>query len=637
MKIEKVYKDGVTSSMELDCKAHELQIVKDDVKIKVESCREIIHNAIDEQASQIDIDICYENNTNVVLTVSYSGDKLNSFENIDEIINAILELNTSYKRSRSDMIGGMGRGLKLILSSEKLEITSINKGKEFKITIENPDKQIEQISNNEHQAFIINVEKEGEELHQENKVTFKIHNLSTGDISNWQHDSLVKYLKYYSVIGKIGDNTLVNNNLIINVQGLLKEKHDGKVTYRRKPQSEKINIDENVFDSIKKFGEDNDCSFNYIKGHNGTLESNVRIEDRLKEEEIKQLQEFSKETKFYIFRTTDKTLKRFIMRDTQEIFGIYPACRGVMINEKFTALKKTTITGDKTGGNLYQQYFGYFYNDIKFLPSGNRNYARGNDTYIKFIDELNEKIIGLINKVLAFTDSTCRNKTQKVKSNTEKKEKITFNKVEEIVIQGLFGELYHIYCYPRLIKHWVACERLGARRSPHDFEYNQKFDEIKTTITESNIIRISSVYQLDDARKGNLHIYYLKNHIGNAGTGDNIIDLIKKVVEKLEAYGKLWGDYEEKFFSAIADRLKFNNGYDFKEKYKSITNNPEKYDLSSLDRYTVLRRETYKIGKDYKFEFNSLQEMGIEFDKGFNLNLSKLQAKGNEPVIDEFK
>lgn len=630
MKIKLIYKESDhIEYKQIETSASEIVDIKDDVKIRTEVCRELMHNAIDEKAESIEFEVGYQDTTKVTLKVSYNGCKLNAFKNIDEIIKSILKLEESSKRDDDSKIGGKGRGAKILIASGKLEIKSIYKGVCNHIRIKDPNYQVEKIAKKEKDEFEIEVIEENVKIDKnvaENQVEFTIYDLPTGGIQNWEHDALVKYIKYFTVVGKIGNKNLCDESINIKVKGLCEEKGKHKeAIYSTKSEAENI-IVENIFDKIKDYADRNNLDYHYIKGDENNVDSNVNINERISDIEINMLRDFAKETNFYIFRTKDKKLKKYIkmnhdMKDG-DFFGIYPASNGVMINERFSNLKTSTTKGDKSGGNLFSQYFGYFYNE-SFLHSGNRNYTKGTNSYIEFVDKVNKEIIVLINKVLAII-------------NKQPKKKVNLG--SDTTIQGLFGELSHIYHNPDMIKSWVSYQKLNNNKKPHDFEFNGGFAEIKTKIITKDedqyLIHISSIKQLDDERDGELCIYYLNDFMGNSGDGDNILDLIRNLVDKLK-------DDEEdlqNLFTGIGNYIDNNN---FRDYYNSIIwdidTNSGKYDLDDLKRFKIVKMETYNIDKELPIiRFEYLEENCVELRDGYDLNLTKLKSKGIYPMVKEF-
>ena len=104
-----------------------LNEIKGDIKTRNEIIREVLHNSIAENASKIDIKIKKVNKEKVDILIDSYGEQLNFFSNIESIIRMLLEADVSTKRNQDYVIGGKGRGAKVLLSASKLVITSKEK------------------------------------------------------------------------------------------------------------------------------------------------------------------------------------------------------------------------------------------------------------------------------------------------------------------------------------------------------------------------------------------------------------------------------------------------------------------------------------------------------------------------------
>ena len=104
---------------------------------KVEIIREQFHNAVDEMATNFDIEISYDikNVNKINIHMKHDG---KPFIDLQEIINCYFKVgNTSKKKSKVDTIGGKGFGAKLSIVGDMLLINSYTNKYIIKVEIEN--------------------------------------------------------------------------------------------------------------------------------------------------------------------------------------------------------------------------------------------------------------------------------------------------------------------------------------------------------------------------------------------------------------------------------------------------------------------------------------------------------------------
>ena len=117
----------------------------------------------------------------------------------------LLEADVSTKRNQDYVIGGKGRGAKVLLSASKLVITSKGKGRINKIIVEEPNKQIEEMLKNgdllgDKNNFIVNVINDNEEINEsKSSINYRIEGVYTNNIKYFEHNSLIKYLRYFTI------------------------------------------------------------------------------------------------------------------------------------------------------------------------------------------------------------------------------------------------------------------------------------------------------------------------------------------------------------------------------------------------------------------------------------------------------
>ena len=613
VKLNKV-NDEITREMKINTRTKRLKEIIGDIKIRHEILKEIQHNAIDEGADKIKIDIQYKNDQRVKISITYTGEQLKSFGSSEEIVNAILKVDESMKSNIEKKLGGKGRGLKVILCAGKIDITTIKDNKETQIKIDAANNQINQIDNGTKESFDITIVRENCPINKENGVTFELDDVDTDNIQSFEKDSLVKYIKYFTVMGKVTDNYNDKSNVKVEVKGLEKIKDEyGIECYKTTEDYEIIEMEETM-EEIKKWGIDNYCSFNYIKCYNGELSSNVDLTSFITDTEYENLRNFFMEgKKCYLFRTIDSNLRNKIMINSKGVqgnfFGIYIGAEDVIINDRFTELTKKGAS--KSGGNLFSQYFGYIYSD-KLTAAGNRNTVAGDPCYFEFKESLNENIMPIINKILSYGEL-----------KKPKKKEVVLKNVAPIEIQGLFGELKYICQDIRRIDYWTSYQGEQDARRPHDFEYeNQTFSEVKTKVendgADNNVIHISSINQLDDVVDGELYVYFLRKYANTSRRGENIFDLVKVLINNLD------NDKIDILFQGIENYLKIN---DFRSYYDAIMLNIDSYNFSNIQRYEVIRLEIYDIDDNFPKIIRSELRSGIILDEGYKVDLNFAKAK----------
>lgn len=625
MIVELISKNGEKKDLEIGTLASRLNEIKGDIKFRGEILRETIHNAIDASANRIDIEVKYINSGRVDILINCYGNKLKPFNSIESIVKSLLEVDISEKKNMTDKIGGKGRGAKILLSAKILTIKSSINGKINSIQINNANKQIEDIDKGDRKKLIVNVLNDNDSTDCcDPQITYNIESIDTNNIKYFEHESIVKYLRFFTILSGIKNNKHIEKDLVVNVNGLINRGNSKDINYITNPNSESL-ILENAFDKLKKFGLDEGCEFTCIKCSNSEIEyinnsdNNDLLEERLNEDEIKKLKEFFADNECYIFRTKDKLLKREMKISTEDKDSIYNGIRtateGVMINEVLENL--SMLNAYPKGGNLFAQYFGYVCTN-SISPTGDRNRIQGDTKFYDFKTDFSHNIMPIINKALNFTDNsgnTYKNGKPELIKSLENRD---YN-----IIQGLWSELYFILQYPNKIDSWVAYQRYENQKKPHDFEFEQYFYEIKSKQTNNNyfrnLIHISSVEQLDDERPGYLRIYYLRNNVDSSMLGMNILDIIKAVSKKLDY------NQQDKLFTGIEGYLSIDN---FREKYDTL--DLSKY-TSKLDRFIVEYYIEYKVDGSFPcLRKGILEDLCSELNgEGYLLDLSLVNKKLN--------
>lgn len=156
--------------------------------------------------------------------------------------------------------------------------------------------------------------------------------------------------------------------------------------------------------------------------------------------------------------------------------------------------------------------------------------------------------------------------------------------------QGLFGELYFMDQY--LFEKYKADEIIDSWAGPNgyskDFAINDTWYEIKTTISTSNVIKISSIGQLSSTTPGNLVVIKVDKMAESFEDGfSNIYDLFKSIMSKLSS-----NETKEKFIEKL---LKY--GFDIDENA-----NTEKYKFVELKIYGVENNFPRILESDIKYQ-----------------------------------
>lgn len=141
--------------------------------------------------------------------------------------------------------------------------------------------------------------------------------------------------------------------------------------------------------------------------------------------------------------------------------------------------------------------------------------------------------------------------------------------------QGLFGELYFMEKY--LFKKYNTEDIIDSWAGPDgyskDFSINNSWYEVKTTLSTSNVVKITSLEQLSSTTPGNLVVVKVDrmSEIYEDGCS-NIYDLFKSIMSKLTS-----NQAKEKFIEKL-----LNYGFDINENA-----NIEKYKFYDLKIYNV--------------------------------------------------
>ena len=115
--------------------------------------------------------------------------------------------------------------------------------------------------------------------------------------------------------------------------------------------------------------------------------------------------------------------------------------------------------------------------------------------------------------------------------------------------QGLFGELYFMdkYLFPKFNPDNIVDAWAGPNGYSKDFSINDTWYEVKTTLSTSNVVKISSLGQLSSTTPGNLVVIKVDKMSESFEDGfSNIYDLFKSIMMKLAS-----NETKEKFIEKL--------------------------------------------------------------------------------------
>lgn len=119
--------------------------------------------------------------------------------------------------------------------------------------------------------------------------------------------------------------------------------------------------------------------------------------------------------------------------------------------------------------------------------------------------------------------------------------------ISETELIGLWGELYLIlinlakYNQKDIIKYWF-----GPFNEEHDFAVKTHDYEIKTTIREKRIHKISSLTQLEKKQGRTLFLVSIQITLGNGPSSDSVFSLISKIRKRLVSNTSAYEEFDEK-------------------------------------------------------------------------------------------
>lgn len=207
----------------------------------------------------------------------------------------------------------------------------------------------------------------------------------------------------------------------------------------------------------------------------------------------------------------------------------------------------------------------------------------GNIVFYAFCNDLVDSIIDIYDEKEALLE--LKNRYHSWKSMFRNKRKMSPE-----TNQGLFGELYFIDKY--LLNRYNVDDVIDSWAGPNgyskDFSINDTWFEVKTALSTSTTIKISSIGQLSSTTPGNLVVIKLDKMSESYDDGySNIFDLFKSIMAKIKS-----NETKEKFIEKL---LKY--GFDIDENA-----NAEKYKFMNISIYYVDEDFPRLTEKDIKFQ-----------------------------------
>ena len=346
---------------------------------KVEIIREQFHNAIDEMATNFDVEISYnvDNIDKINIHMRHDG---KPFVNLQEIIACYFKVgNTNKRDNKGQVIGGKGFGAKLSIVGEKLLINSYTDKYIIQVEIENPIEQLDNIINGKVDCIVVNYKY----LYNDSKfqgIEIDLLGVDPGYFKHFSHEYLYQYVKMFTAIYKkreepifirvkglefnslrsislynsrTDDKVIVNDNYYVN-PGDINTKQDFQIIesgdFER--DIEQVAFENNeikYFDSLGNGFENYPEQFNIIKEIIYNMQEDNDGSDLSSFKVI-----FLGKQRKYKEKINPLIGNRKIKQKESEFFGIYPEKNGVILP------KRIDIKNIGGGGNGFNQYFGVF-------------------------------------------------------------------------------------------------------------------------------------------------------------------------------------------------------------------------------------------------------------------------------------
>ncbi|MEG2250806.1 MAG: PD-(D/E)XK motif protein [Bacilli bacterium] len=141
-------------------------------------------------------------------------------------------------------------------------------------------------------------------------------------------------------------------------------------------------------------------------------------------------------------------------------------------------------------------------------------------------------------------------------------------------IKGLIGELIFLKnsMFESLGQKKAILSWIGPKNADQDFVFGDKWYEVKTTVSGSNIVKISSVEQLDTNSKGYLIVIYLDKTSEEDNHRITLNSLVNEILNMID----------DEYLINVFENLLFDQGYIHREEYDEYS-----FKLSKVDKYIV--------------------------------------------------
>ena len=406
---------------------------------KVEIIREQFHNAVDEMATNFDIEISYDikNVNKINIHMKHDG---KPFIDLQEIINCYFKVgNTSKKKSKVDTIGGKGFGAKLSIVGDMLLINSYTNKYIIKVEIENPIKQLENIIEGNIDYIDVNYK------YIKNDTKFKgveisLLGVDPGYFYHFSHEYIYQYIKMFTVIYKKQVSPIS-----VRVKGLEFNRLRDMSSYNSKEEY-RVVVNDSYYTYSKHINTRYDFQIIESGDFERDIESVVLESNKIKyfdstgkgfedyQDEYDKIQEIiysiqddkadSSLSSFKVlFLGKEKEYKERIYplikrgkfkQKESDFFGIYPEKNGVILP------KRIDIRNIGGGGNGFNQYFGIF--DAPNIGLGvDRNSYNGVESNFKIqmgIKDIMKIIDSIVKKKRKLEHENPENNETNIPSNT---------------------------------------------------------------------------------------------------------------------------------------------------------------------------------------------------------------------------
>ena len=207
----------------------------------------------------------------------------------------------------------------------------------------------------------------------------------------------------------------------------------------------------------------------------------------------------------------------------------------------------------------------------------------GEKVFFAFCNDLVDSITGQYDEKMALLE--LKNRYHSWKSMFRNRRKMSSE-----TNQGLIGELYFMkhYMFDKYDINKVVDAWSGPNGLNKDFSIDNEWYEIKTTLSNSQTIRISSISQLSSTTPGNLVVIKVEKMSESFDNGySNIYDLFKSIMIKIRD-----NETKEKFIEKL-----LQYGFDVDE-----NSNTEKYKFVDLSIYNVDDKFPRLLETDIKYQ-----------------------------------